>query len=302
MKAKKLSSAMIVLLCLPLLMLSITAVQAAALLVGSASVLGVEQVFSESHRVVLEGQRDVTQHDVILSNIKKVNGKWRARDLITASGALYEQTLEFRNSEVKHLKDELLEFVQQRGFDSVYDCRGLTCGRSHAWANVILENRLLTGMDATQHYWVWKGGTVWYTAYLIERGDRRIYLQWQAFTPESTSTAPETITDLKTQWQQTGVAVVERASPTKPEVQALTEWLAENNGSKRFFAVVGHNFSVNSSIAEQQSLALKEARLLSQELKSRFPTIVFKPYGIGPLAPRVLRGKDSYIEIVPLQE
>ncbi|WP_228739301.1 DUF4892 domain-containing protein [Marinobacter arenosus] len=121
-------------------------------------------------------------HLILFSPVREVNNQIRsetmARLSVTGEGRLYEIA---RDSGRDKAREHYLRLLQDRGAQILFDCSGISCGRSNVWANQIFNQRVLYGRDATQDYLV--AGTVasdgsrWLTLiYTVTRGNLREYV------------------------------------------------------------------------------------------------------------------------------
>lgn len=267
--------------------------------------------FIKQPYTVVSSEKDAAADEfILLSSIKKVNGKWRAKKRERFLGQINSRMLEFDSIDIQSVRDAIAQYAKHKKWSLVYDCQGLDCGRSHAWANEIFKRRRLTGIDATQSYSVWRSTPSagdWHIVYLIERGDRRIYLYSQTLLTSSereTSSsigvegkAEEKNQQLLENWQQGFAILLSMSSVTKEEKRALDKWLPEQ-ATKRFW-VVGHSRTSGFTLEQQQLQALGSAKVRSEELMKKWPQYQFEPYSVGPLAPRVAVSQGQHIELIP---
>ena len=66
-----------------------------------------------------------------------------------------------------------------------FTCRGRDCGRSNGWANQVFGQAILYGPEANQFYIAADQDGELVSAYVIERGNRRIYAHVEALRPRS---------------------------------------------------------------------------------------------------------------------
>jgi hypothetical protein len=259
----------------------------------------ISDVVPKPFRLVYDETDPGAQVEFILSSIRKINGRWRYEKSEYVNGGQITQTYEFEMVERAYVRDRVAGFALQQGWQLLFECQGLACGRSYGWSE-LLENKMLHGLDDTQSYWVWRSGANWYSAFVIERGNRRVYLRWLEII--SNGETPQAV-NLESQWQSDGYAVLASNFLTDSdsllksnELLALTGWLESLPITS--IAVVGHNSVADSSLEKQQSDALKAAELVRQILAVKVPDKSYKVYGLGPIAPR--GGETIRVEIVPL--
>ncbi len=242
---------------------------------------------------------DFTTLEFALSSIKKVNGRWRIDSVKPLTGSSQESAFELNQLTAAEAAQDIKNTTAQLRWIPQFQCAGLACGTSYAWATQVFNNKLLDGIDALQYYWVWKTPVGWARMYLVERGNKRVYLQWQFVVERDTTAAAEI-----TQWQEQGFADLELASIdtlTLEQLTPLLQWLKDVGGVG--FALVGHSdraghSEVGGKIAQLQADSLQEAIKMANTLKTLQPELQVQTYGLGPLAPR--RGKGARIEFVPI--
>ncbi|HEY7773250.1 MAG TPA: DUF4892 domain-containing protein [Marinagarivorans sp.] len=265
-----------------------------------------------NHRLVFDERQNNAVMQWLVSSIKKVNGRWRYDESAEISGRLLKQTYEFYEVDRDALAASLERLADDESWRVIFNCEGFTCGRSYGWAEV-LENKMLHGTDSTQQYWVWQGDGVWYSAFLIERRNRRVYLQWLELTVEDKQPLDANAKNIMSVWDTQGFAVLPvrpsaDASPTRvvreenpsplvgdADFALLVQWLGALEA--RNFAVVGHN-QVKGQ-ADQESKSLRDAQALQRALKKVFAEHRFTSFGLGPIVPR--GDWAERIEVVPLE-
>ncbi len=75
------------------------------------------------------------------------------------------------------------------GADAVFTCTGRDCGRSNAWASEVYDQPVLFGPDGNQFYMAADRDGQLVSAYVIERGNRRIYAHIEVLQPEAAVSA-----------------------------------------------------------------------------------------------------------------
>lgn len=66
--------------------------------------------------------------------------------------------------------------ASQQSAKQLFHCESFACGASAFWVNNLLEMPIITGLDETQGVWVWREEAAIYLVYLVQRGNRDIYL------------------------------------------------------------------------------------------------------------------------------
>ena len=123
---------------------------------------------------------------VFLGSVSEVNNELRVSDSIRKRWSGVERTLRVgRNLSVDEVADYYRSRISEKGATVLFECEGRACGNSNVWANRVFEESRLYGRDDAQKYWV----TAWpdarnqiqvNTLYLIERGNREIFVHEQA--------------------------------------------------------------------------------------------------------------------------
>lgn len=139
------------------------------------------------------------RHDVLyllpVSKPQKVNGRWRHEKQKELQVTILQQTFELD----PNVGLGALRRYYQNAFKSIqeallFSCTGLACGSSNQWANGVFAKKVLYGPDRQQFYQVGSLGhfnltaasatshaknqnlNVYLQAYLVQRGNRRVYL------------------------------------------------------------------------------------------------------------------------------
>lgn len=271
----------------------------------------IEPSIPKNHRLVFNQVQDEASVKWVVSSIKKVNGRWRYEESAEVVGQLLKQTYEFHDVDRDDLVISLQRLADKSEWRELYSCEGLACGRSYGWAEV-LENKMLHGTDSTQQYWVWQGEGVWYSAFLVERRNRRVYLQWSELSLQDVNPMDGNAKNILKVWDTQGFAVLPVAPFAVSESNAiagdgnprplvdsadfalLLHWLG--GLTERKFAVVGHNQVEQQK--DQELKSLREAQVLQRALKQAFNNYEFEVYGLGPIAPR--GDWEQRVEVVPL--
>lgn len=139
-------------------------------------------------QIVAFKEQQVLERTYPLDSIRRISGRLRMSDQISASGQLTAVT--YQLPEV-HTGIEAFERARNRllqdGAELLFWCEGRDCGSSSLWANEIFQRSALYGPDARQAYLLARlpGDSDRLMAlYGITRGNGRPYLQVEQFTPE----------------------------------------------------------------------------------------------------------------------
>ncbi|MCG6542551.1 DUF4892 domain-containing protein [Pseudomonas sp. KSR10] len=139
-------------------------------------------------QIVAFKEQQVLERTYPLDSIRRISGRLRMSDQVSASGQLTAAT--YQLPEV-HTGIEAFERARNRllqdGAELLFWCEGRECGSSSLWANDIFQRSTLYGPDARQAYLLARlpGDSDRLMAlYGITRGNGRPYLQVEQFTPD----------------------------------------------------------------------------------------------------------------------
>lgn len=127
-------------------------------------------------------------HSFVIGLVRKVNNRLRAEREVVATGELVRVTFEIprHHSRVEafdHAREQLLA----RPHTMLFFCEGRECGSSALWANEVLDNARLYGPDDNQVYLALsldQQPQQLVSVYAVTRGNRRVYLHIDQFTPD----------------------------------------------------------------------------------------------------------------------
>lgn len=121
-------------------------------------------------------------HLVLFSPVREVNNEIRSETLarlpVSGAGRLYQIS---RDASREEAREHYLTLLGERGARVLFECSGISCGRSNVWANQVFDQSVLYGRDATQDYLVAgvvaEDGSRWLTSvYTVTRGNLREYV------------------------------------------------------------------------------------------------------------------------------
>ena len=143
--------------------------------------VGTDQTWTEQlslAEVVANTQTTEANFLIPLGKNQKVDGRWQLEHSQPYNGVIYRSLYGFQSGINLAKMVQLFEqFLQQEAADVKYECRSRSCGSSNFWANDYFSERLLFGDPKNQHLWVYQAGKHWFVAYLMQRGNGRIYFQ-----------------------------------------------------------------------------------------------------------------------------
>lgn len=136
-----------------------------------------------------EWQGVVDKHRIALSKTRKVDGRLQFENEEKHSGLLVQTLYQI---ETEDTLEDIAAFYHARiaeaGHEVLFECKARLCGSSNEWANSVFHQKLLYGSDDRQFYWVLRQQEVWWVVYLVERGNKRIYLYTERMQPHAVRT------------------------------------------------------------------------------------------------------------------
>lgn len=135
-------------------------------------------------------------HLVLFSPLREVGDEIRSDSLarlpVEGEGRLYELA---RDASRETARDHYQRVLNERNAQILFECSGVSCGRSNVWANQIFGQRTLLGRDNTQDYLVAgavaEDGARWLTlVYTVTRGNLREYVWVEHLRVPTGATVP----------------------------------------------------------------------------------------------------------------
>lgn len=260
--------------------------------------------FATGGRVVYESQPAQREYRIALSGLKKVNSQWRVSREEKVQGLVERKTVELASSTTYSESKKQLEeaLARMQGARAMFTCEGLDCGSSSGWANHIMGNKILYGLDQYQYYRVLRmeqnGETIYAVYYLVQRGSGRVYLQQDivrasadAETREVTEASLHRHLTDRGYWTILGNDSAPQTMSIK-EVALLAALMGKNPNWR--LAVVGHNYQ-KQPLEEQRERSLLHAKLIEKQLvDAGISASRIKSWGLGSLAPA---GKVSNMRV-----
>lgn len=121
-------------------------------------------------------------HLVLFSPVREVNDEIRSETMarlpVSGEGRMYQLN---RDASREEARDYYQRLLQSRNASVLFECSGVSCGRSVIWANRIFGQAILNGRDSEQDYLIAgsldEDGTRWLTlVYTVTRGNLREYV------------------------------------------------------------------------------------------------------------------------------
>jgi len=225
---------------------------------------------------------------------KSIGGNVRPESERTIAGKVLRRTYEFAQRSrfelaYKMLSNSLANNAQGK---LLYECLGVACGPSSLWVSSIFEAPRITGLDDQQALWVIEQIDQVDVLYLVQRGNRQVYLHHeQVRQPNDASTAQtksapalefnslEVLHIVPANWQVQAVDQQKRVLNDAYDA-AVEQWYARF-GQQKPYVVISQG---SGDIAPQLELARKLGSWLPSELQPR--VVIPGPFAAQTLTPR----------------
>lgn len=270
------------------------------------------------HRVIFDTPTYSGDYRLTLSALKKINSEWVSERERKVSGSISRQTIEFTGTlGLSDIWQQLSTAFYLSSKQVLFECEGLDCGSSNAWANNRFEIKQLYGLDTTQYYRVMetvKSGHITYDIlYLVQRGNRRIYAQLDQVVVESyvaTLLTYESVVEtlrnkgfmaIPSSYKKNTLVYDDRVIQIVARVISMhPEW---------HVAFVGHSLHDAPSSVVSGSASLLVSTQYAQHFLEKLDNLSYTPplplkniqtFGVGPLAPRNFFA-DERVEMILLK-
>jgi len=145
--------------------------------------------FLADQRMLYDTEQAESPYLLTLGALKKINSEWQAEKERWVTGKVHRRTYELLPpNRMVSAAQAIAQYLAEQQATLVYECEALSCGSSNAWANERFGVKQLYGLDLSQRYHVWKirepSGLVLAAIYLVERGNHRLYLQYDLIWPK----------------------------------------------------------------------------------------------------------------------
>jgi hypothetical protein len=124
------------------------------------------------------------KHHFALSKNQKIDGRWRFEKEQVLQGivikTLYEIISEDSYPEISAFYQQQ---INQLDAKVLFHCQGRLCGSSNEWANTLFKDSRLYGSDRNQFFWALEYNQHFWSIYLIQRGNNRIYVHLEEIQP-----------------------------------------------------------------------------------------------------------------------
>ena len=288
----------------PWLLLALTPSLAAAAadMPGAADLPGLDR-FPRAWIIAYERQDEFAPREFIVSAVEKIRRELHIEQKLRLDATAVRITYQIPTG--VPLSEVIAHYEQALAADALFNCRGRDCGRSNVWANQVFGQAILYGPEANQFYIAADVGGELVSAYVIERGNRRIYAHVESLQPRQ---AVEAVTnaELTEALAGNGFAAIAGVRPRRdgsiPDADLAT--LRGLSPRLRIFErqtvhVVCHLYGPEETalMLERSTACAKGASdALGEGIDtSAGPNLI--PFGAGPLLPRA-GGAVSRIELV----
>ena len=138
--------------------------------------------FPRSWVVFFEEEDGLVPREFIVSAVEKIRRELRVDEKLRVDATALRVTYQVpagtpREEVTGHYRRAL-------GGEELFSCEGFDCGRSNAWASQVYGQALLYGPDRNQFYMAADRDGQLVSAYVIERGNRRIYAHIEVLQPD----------------------------------------------------------------------------------------------------------------------
>ena len=276
---------------------------AAADLPGAADPDGLPR-FPRAWIAAYEREDDFAPREFVVSAVEKIRRELRIERKLRLDATVLRVTYQVPAG--TPLAEVIAHYQEALGADALFSCRGRDCGRSNGWANQVFRQAILYGPEANQFYIAADRDGELISAYVIERGNRRIYAHVEALRPRQLVEVAANATLVKDlagkafvaleqvrprrdgSIPAAGLAVLDAVAPRLRTFERLTLY------------VVCHLYGPEDTVTLLTNSAtcaqMAQERLQAGLAESAAPQLV--PFGAGPLLPRPGGGAAARIELV----
>ena len=259
--------------------------------------------FPRSWVVSFEEEVNLVPREFIISSVEKIRRELRIDEKLRVDATALRVTYQVPSGTPR--SEVIGHYRRALGADPLFSCEGFDCGRSNAWASQVYGQALLYGPDRNQFYIAADRDGQLVSAYVIERGNRRIYAHIEVLQPEEAVSATLNA-KLTERLAGDGFSVIGGVRPRRdgaiPDdgVRMLEEIAPQLRIFERqSLYVVCHLYGPESGemLLEHAGAC---ARAVAAELQRGLPPDggpELIPFGAGPLMPRQ-GGAASRIELV----
>lgn len=268
---------------------------------GSADPLGLAR-FPHSWIVEYEQDDAVLVRELIVGRVDKTRRDVRTEGKIRTAARLQSATYRIPGGTPR--QEVVDHYLNLLGGDTLFSCHGRDCGRSNHWANHIFRQAKLYGPDVNQFYLAARYDGQLVGAYVIERGNKRVYAHLLVIAPTEPDGGPRA--GVVAQLQRNGFAVVPNVVPladgrlTAGAEAALAALGAELAGAAQAGRALAQVYLVchiyGASGAARMLTAAQRCAERAAELAAVPDGPELLPFAAGPMLPRP--PAESRLELV----
>lgn len=271
--------------------------------------------FNDAKLIGSEIGSEANNYRLALGSIRKKQNQLRPELEITLSAEINRLTFEIaREYGPNEVFQYFFDQLKSKSFDILYQCHAAECGSNAHWANRIFKQRLLNGVERSQHYIVAQlnvSGTAnlsrYVVFYLVQRGNKRLYVHFDLVAASADQASP--VLDSQFYYEQLktlkrvrvrGLTITNNYHIDSDKSEKALEsvvYLLQNHPELKL-VVVGHAYGL-APVAKNQENSLLLANSFNNSLEAQglksLPT-----YGLGPLAPNVTDATHASTEWVEL--
>lgn len=160
--------------------------QAATDLPGARDPEGIPR-FPRSWVVAFEEDATFAPREFVVSAVEKILRERRIDQKLRIDAAALRVTYQVPAGTPR--EEVVAHYRRLLGPQALFSCAGRDCGRSNRWAHQVFGQAVLYGPDGNQFYVAADRDGLLVSAYVIERGNRRIYAHIEVLQPEQAVTA-----------------------------------------------------------------------------------------------------------------
>lgn len=276
---------------------------AAADLPGAADPDGLPR-FPRAWIVAYEREDDFAPREFVVSAVEKIRRELRIERKLRLEATALRVTYQVPAG--TPLAEVVAHYQEALGAAALFSCRGRDCGRSNGWANQVFRQAILYGPEANQFYIAADRDGELVSAYVIERGNRRIYAHVEALRPRQLVEVAANAT-LVEDLAGKGFVALEQVRPRRDGSIPAAGLAALDAVAPRLrtferltLYVVCHLYGPEDTAVLLASSATcagtVQERLQAGLAGEVAPQLV--PFGAGPLLPRPGGGAAARIELV----
>ncbi len=137
--------------------------------------------FPRAWIVNYEQDGNASPREFIVSAVEKIRRELRIDQKLRIAAT--EERVTYQIPSGTPLGEVIEHYQRALGPTALFECRGRDCGRSNGWANQVFGLAVLFGPDRNQFYIAAELGGRLISAYVIERGNRRVYAHVEVLHP-----------------------------------------------------------------------------------------------------------------------